>query len=335
MSSSTTERLRTSSRTWRPVTQLSARPAGTSGKLWRTIRQNTSLLVMALPAVILLLVFSYLPMIGLVLAFKDFKAYQGIWGSAWVGLQNFMFLFQTAEARQATFNTLFLNTLFIGTTLVGSVGAALLLSEIRERRPGLANLYQSIMFFPYFLSYVLISYFVFALLSSDNGLVNHQLANLHLTQIDWYSAPQFWPIILTIVNLWKNVGFWAIVYLAGIIAINPEYYEAARLDGASKWQQIRHITLPLLSPLIIINVLLSIGRIFYADFGLFFQVTRDTSLLYQTTDVIDTFVYHALINTGDVGMAAAAGLYQALIGFVLVVLANWLVRRIDPEKALF
>lgn len=141
--------------------------------------------------------------------------------------------------------------------------------------------------------------------------------------------------MLTFVNLWKNIGFWSIVYLAGILAINPEYYDAARVDGASRWQQVWLITLPLLSPLIIINVLLSIGRIFYADFGLFYQVTRDTQLLYPSTDVIDTFVFRSLINLGDVGMSAAAGFYQAMVGFVLIVISNWVVRRIDPDQAIF
>lgn len=294
-----------------------------------------ALVAMTLPAVILLFVFNYIPLFGLVIAFEDYRPYQGVFGSAWVGLQNFFFLFQTSQALRATTNTLFLNAIFIVTTLVCSLAVAILLNEIRDRSPRLSNLYQAIMFFPYFMSYVILGYFVFAFLNADNGLLNHILLSLHLQPIDWYSSPQYWTVILALVNLWKSIGFWCIVYLAGILAINPEYYEAARVDGATRWQQIIHITLPSLAPLIIINVLLSIGRIFYADFGLFYQVTRDNPLLYATTDVIDTFVFRSLISLGDVGMAAAAGFYQAIVGFVLVLLSNWIVRRVDAEKALF
>ena len=306
-----------------------------ASRLGRFARKNGTLLLMTIPGLALLLIFNYLPMVGLVIAFKDYRTYEGIFGSDWVGLQNFTYLFHTTQARLATFNTLTLNTMFIVTTLIGSLFVAVLLSEIRERHRRLANFYQSVLFFPYFLSYVIIGYMVFGVLNGDNGALNHFLSIFGIAPINWYAAPQWWPLILTIVNLWKHIGFWAIVYLAGILAINPEYYEAARIDGANWWQQTRSITLPLLTPLIIINVLLSVGRIFYADFGLFFQVTRDTPLLYSTTDVIDTFVYHALINLGDIGMAAAAGFYQAIVGFILVLLANWLVRRIQAESALF
>jgi putative aldouronate transport system permease protein len=290
---------------------------------------------MTAPGVLLLAVFSYIPLLGLVIAFKDYRAYRGIWGSAWVGLQNFAYLFDSQDAWRITFNTLFMNALFIVTTLAASLAIALLLNEIRESSRFLSKFYQSTLFFPYFLSYVVISYFVFGLLNANNGLVDHLLPSLNLPSIDWYSSPQYWPSILTLVNLWKSAGFWSIVYLAGIIAINPEYYEAARVDGANKWQQIRGITLPLITPLIIINVLLSIGRIFYADFGLFYQVTSNSPLLYPTTDVIDTYVYRSLTTLGDVGMSAAAGFYQAIVGFVLVLLSNWIVRRISPERALF
>jgi len=299
------------------------------------VHKNGALLLMASPALLLLLVFSYVPMFGLVMAFQDYKAYQGILGSAWVGLQNFQFLFGTQDAWHITFNTIFTNTLFIATTLAASLTIALLLNEIRESGPFLAKFYQSTLFFPYFLSYIIISYFVFAMLNADTGLLDKLLASLKLPQVDWYTSPQFWPAILTLVNLWKGAGFWSIVYLAGIIAINPEYYEAARVDGANKWQQIRGITLPLIAPLIVINVLLAIGHIFYADFGLFFQVTNNNPMLYPTTDVIDTYVYRSLTSLGDVGMAAAAGLYQAVVGFILVLGSNWLVRRLAPERALF
>lgn len=306
-----------------------------SPKSMRKLRRNSMLLLMGLPAIIVLLIFNYIPMMGVILAFEDYHPFNGILGSTLVGLRNFQFLFASQDAWHITFNTISMNTVFIVTDLVVSLTIALLLNEVQGRRGVLSKFYQSVIFFPYFISYVIISYFVFALLNASNGTVDHLLMSLGIPVIDWYSAPQYWPVILTIVQVWKSAGFWTIVYLAGIIGINPEYFEAARLEGATKWQQIRFITLPLLLPLIIINVLLAIGSIFHADFGLFFQVTNNNPQLYPTTDVIDTYVYRALTSLGDVGMAAASGLYQAIVGFILVVLANWTVRRIDAEKALF
>lgn len=300
--------------------------------LWTT---NGSLLLMATPGLLLLLVFSYLPMFGIIIAFKDYKTFKGIFESDWIGFKNFEFLFGTQDAWHVTFNTLFLNSLFIITSTIGAIGLALLLNEVRERSKILTNFYQSALLLPHFISYVIVGYFVFAFLNTDNGLVNRTLMGFGVDEISWYSSPQYWPAILTSVNLWKNVGFNSIIYLSGILAINPEYFEAAKIDGATKWKQITRITVPLIMPLIIITTLLAIGRIFYADFGLFFQVTRDNGQLYSTTDVLDTYVYRALRVNGDVGMSAAAGLYQAVVGFMLVVAANWVVRRIDAEKALF
>jgi len=316
-----------------PASAQRRRATGLRG-VRRTVRKNGALLLMAAPALLLLLVLSYLPMAGLVIAFKDYRADQGVFGSAWVGLQNFAYLF-SQDAWRITFNTLFMNALFIVTTLVVSLIVALLLNEIRDTGKWLAKFYQSALFFPFFISYVLISSFAFGILSSDTGLLDRVLTSVGLPSVDWYASPRYWPTILTIVNLWRTVGFYSIIYLAGIIAISPDYYEAARVDGATRWQQIRSITLPLIGPLITINVLLAIGRIFYADFGLFYQVTQNSSLLYSTTDVIDTYVFRSLTAIGDVGMAAAAGFYQAVVGFILVVLANWIVRRIDRERALF
>jgi len=296
---------------------------------------NWSLLAMAAPGIIVLLIFAYLPMAGVLIAFKNYLPYQGFFGSAWVGIENFRFLFGTSNAATITYNTLFMNTIFIITSTVVCLGIALLLNEIRDSSKVLSRIYQSVIFFPYLVSYVLVSYFVFALLNADNGLLNHMLAVLHIPAVDWYASPQYWPLILTLVYLWKSIGFGTVIYIAGMVAISPEYYEAAQLDGANKWQQVRFITLPLLKPLIILTVLLAIGRIFYADFGLFFQVTRNQPLLYPTTDVIDTFVYRALISLDDIGMSSAAGVYQSVVGFVLIFTANWLVRRIDPDQAAF
>ncbi|MBC8076595.1 MAG: sugar ABC transporter permease [Chloroflexales bacterium] len=302
---------------------------------WRgyRLRRNLSFLLMALPGLLLLAVFAYLPMFGIVIAFKEYRAVDGIWGSAWAGLDNFRFLFGSQDAWRITHNTLLLNTLFILSNLVASLALALLLYELRS--PWMTTFYQSALFFPFVISWVIVGYFAFAFLNTNNGLLNQILAQFGIGPTRWYAAPQYWQAILTLVSLWKSAGFGCVIYLAGMLAINPEYYEAARVDGASKWQQTWSITLPLLQPLIVINVLLAVGRIFYADFGLFYNVTRDSSQLYPTTDVIDTYVFRALRTTGDVGMAAAAGFYQAVVGFVLVILSNWLVRRVDAEKALF
>jgi len=210
---------------------------------------------------------------------------------------------------------------------------ALLMNEVHHKLR--ARFYQSAMFFPSFISAVVISYFTLAFLSSDTGLVNRLIARLGGEPVPWYASPEYWPVILTLINLWKTAGFGSILYLAGMLAINPEYYEAAKIDGASKLKQIRYITLPLITPILVVTTLLAIGRIMYADFGLFYVVTRNTPQLYPTTDVIDTFVFRSLRQLGDLGMAAAAGFMQSVVGFVLVILSNLIVRRIDPDKALF
>ncbi len=281
----------------------------------------------------MLFVFAYLPMVGLVIAFKDYRFADGILGSAWVGFENFRFLFGADTALRATRNTLLMNALFIATSTIGSLGIALLMNEIYTSWT--SKYYQTLLFFPHFISWIIVSYFVFGFLNGDTGIVNQWLATLGFEPINWYREAKYWPSILTATNLWNGVGFGSIVYLAGILGIDPSYFEAAKMDGANKWQQIRYITLPLLLPLVLILVLLAIGRIFNADFGLFYFVPRNTPQLYSTTDVIDTFVYRSLVQLGDISMAAAAGFYQSIVGLVLVVVANWLVRRVNRDYSLF
>jgi putative aldouronate transport system permease protein len=302
-------------------------------KFLEDLKRNAPFLIMSLPGMVVLFLFSYLPMFGIIIAFKNFKANKGIWGSEWVGFKNFEFLFGSDTAWRITSNTLLLNTVFIITGVISAIALALLLNEVRTRF--LARFYQSSVFFPYFISWVIVGLFGYAFLNTDNGMLNTLLKQWGLDPIRWYSKPEYWPAILTVTNLWKNSGYWSIIYLAAILGISQEYYEAAEIDGASRLQQILRITVPLLTPVIVINVLLSVGRIFYADFGLFYYVTRDTSVLYRTTDVIDTFVFRALRQMGDFGMAGAAGLYQSVVGFVLVILANYVVKRIDREKSVF
>ncbi|MBO9608451.1 MAG: sugar ABC transporter permease [Paenibacillaceae bacterium] len=299
----------------------------------RESRKNKWLLFMAAPGLLVLLVISYLPMFGLVIAFKKFRSDKGIWGSDWVGFDNFKFLFANNDAWHITFNTLYLNALFIATGTIAALVVAILMNEVRSKLA--VKIYQSTLFFPYFLSWVIVGYFVFALLNYDNGFINRTLNALGAESVQWFGLPKDWPAILVLVSLWKTTGYTSLIYFAGIIGINPEYYEAARIDGASKWQQMTRITLPLVSHLIVIMVLLAIGRIFYADFGLFYNVTQNNPILYNTTDVIDTYVFRALRKLGDIGMASAAGFYQSVVGFVLIVVCNWLVRKFDKDRALF
>lgn len=305
----------------------------TSGRR-RNRGRDLTLLLMGLPALVQILIFAYLPMFGLVIAFKDYRFAEGILGSEWVGLENFRYLFARGTAWRITYNTLVLNAIFITTTLIVSVTVAILMNEIYKSV--LARFYQTALFLPHFVSWVIAGYFVFGFLSANPpGWVNRLIASMGLDTVRWYQSAEYWPGILTIVHLWKSIGFWSIVYLAGILGISPEYYEAAKIDGATKLQQVAYVTLPLLVPLIVTNLLLQVGRIFYADFGLFFNVTQDQPALYRTTDVIDTFVYRSLRQLSNVSMAAAAGFYQAVVGLVLISAVNWIVRRINPERALF
>ncbi len=297
--------------------------------------KNGAWLTMSAPSVILLLIFAYLPMYGVVIAFKDYKAGRGIFGSDWIGFKNFEFLFTTGKGFDVVRNTVLLNLLFIFTGMAVSLLIAFLLYELYGSF--LMKIYQSSLFFPSFISWVIASYFVFAFLNTQTGIVNKMLTQFGYTgeQILWYQQAKAWPWILMIVNLWKGAGAGSVIYLAGMLSINPEYYESASIDGASKWQQRWYITMPLLRPLIMIQLLLALRGIFSADFGLFYFVTQNSAQLYSTVDVIDTYVFRALTSLGNVGMAAAAGLFQATVGFVLVITVNWVVRRIDRDWALF
>ena len=300
---------------------------------FKTFKKNLPLTIMALPALVVLFLFRYLPLSGLLLAFKRFNVRKGIFGSDWIGFKNFEFLFQTSDAWVITRNTICYNAMFILLDLVLAVAMAIGLSELLRKRR--AKIYQTIFMAPYFLSWVDVIIMAFSLFSIDDGMFNHLLAYFGFEGVDWYSEPGKWPLILTFFQIWKTVGYSTVMYISSLTGISNDYYEAAIIDGATKWQQIKRITLPCLKPMMIVLTVLAIGRIFYADFGLFFQLPRDSGPLYSATQVIDTYVYRALKETGNVGMAAAAGLYQSIVGFILVVSANLAVRRIDPDSALF
>ncbi|PAF33858.1 ABC transporter permease subunit [Paenibacillus sp. 7516] len=300
----------------------------------KNIKRHWLLLVMILPGIIYLFINNYLPMLGIIIAFKNVNFAKGIWGSDWVGLDNFAYLFQTQDAWVITRNTLLYNGAFIVLGTILSIAVAVLLNEVRKRF--VSRLYQSIILLPYLISMVIVAYLVLALLNEENGFVNHYvLPWLGIDSVSWYADAGKWPYILSVVYLWKNVGYTCIVYLASIVGISQEYYESATLDGASRWRQVWSITLPLIKPTMVILVLLSVGRIFNSDFGLFYQVPLNSGALQTTTDVIDTYVYRGLMTFGDFGMSSAAGLYQSIVGFVLVLTTNAFVRRKDKDLALF
>ncbi|MDQ0899348.1 putative aldouronate transport system permease protein [Paenibacillus sp. V4I7] len=300
----------------------------------KRIWKYSPLYLMMIPGIAYLIINNYLPMFGLTIAFKDINFTKGIWGSDWVGFQNFKFLFQTSDAYIITRNTILYNVAFILIGLIVAVGFAILLNEIKSKIA--SRLYQSIIILPFLISMVLVSYLVFSMLSIESGFMNKTLLPaLGIEPISWYNEPKYWPAILTLVHTWKGAGYACIIYLAAIIGIDPEYYEAAKLDGASKWQQIRTITIPLITPVIIMLTLLAIGRIFYSDFGLFYQVPMNAGALFSTTNVIDTYVFRGLLQLGNIGMSSAAGFYQSIVGFVLVIVSNYVVRKVNKENALF
>lgn len=299
-----------------------------------TKKQTLMFFLIALPGIVYLIINNYLPMFGLFLAFKKYNFMKGIFGSDWCGFDNFKFLFSTRDAFVMTRNTILYNLVFIVLGTVMAIFIAILLCELGERIR--AKLFQSVLILPNMLSYVIISLIVFALLNSDNGFINKSILEpLGKEGVSWYTAVGAWPVILVLVYLWKTAGYSSIVYMAAISGIDKSLYEAASLDGATKIQQIIKVTLPQLKPTVITMTLMSIGKMFYSDFGLFYQIPQNSGALYQVTQTIDTYVYRGLMELNDVGMSAAAGFYQSLVGFVLVLGANALVKKLDKDNALF
>lgn len=290
--------------------------------------------IMILPGFLYLIINNYLPMLGMVIAFKDLDFRKGIFASDWAGFENFKYLFGSKDAITMTVNTLGYNILFIILGIVFGVFSAIMLNEIQSRIS--LKIFQTMILIPFLLSYVIVNYLVYSFLSPDTGMVNNTiLPALGMDPIAWYTEPKYWPFILTFVNVWKSIGFGTVLYYSSIIGISTEYYEAAALDGATKWQQIKTITLPLLKPTIIILFILSCGRIFNSDFGLFYQVTRNSGMLYSTTRTIDVYVYNALMNNNDYAMSSAASVFQSVVGCATLLFCNWIVRKTQPEDSLF
>lgn len=301
----------------------------------KSIRSRTLIyLPFLLPGTIYLIINNYIPIFGMFIAFKNIDYSKGIFKSDWVGFKNFEFLFRTKDAFIITRNTLLYNLAFIVLGTIAAVLVAILLCELGKSY--FARIFQSSLILPNLLSWVIVAYIVYAFFNTDVGFLNKSVLSLTgISSINWYSEPKYWPFIIILVNLWKNVGYQSIVYMASISGIDQSIYEAAKLDGVTKWQEIRYVTLPMIKPTIIIMTLMSIGRIFYSDFGLFYQVPMHSGALFPVTQTIDTYVYNGLMELNDISMASAAGCYQSVVGFILVVLANLLVRKIDPDNALF
>jgi len=301
---------------------------------------DLELTLLSLPTVTWLIAFCYVPMFGIIFAFKNYKykpgkgfLYSLFVSSDWVGLKNFEFLFRSPDVATIFYNTLFYNIIFliIGVTL--PVALAIMITQLHSTK--LAKVCQTSVFLPHFLSWVVVSYFVFSFLSTDKGLVNSLLKNLGFEEVLWYQDSKYWPYLLVFINTWKTFGYSMVVYMASITGIDQTLYESAVIDGANKWQQTLGITLPLLRPVISIMFIMNVGHILSTDFGLFFQVTRDSNSLINVTQTLDVYVYKALMQSNNYNYSSAVALLQSVFGCILLIVANRVVKRIDPESGIF
>ncbi|MGT2950199.1 hypothetical protein BU202_02380 [Streptococcus cuniculi] len=299
-------------------------------KFFKNIWQHRAIMAMSIPVVLILLLFSYVPMIGVILAFKRFDYTLGMFGSPWVGLENFKFLLSS----KALFQNMLTNTImyYVIFTVVGtilSISLAIAIDQFLFKRVGKAM--QTIMIIPAFISYAAVQFVVYAYLNSTNGMINQMFG----LDISWYTEGKYWPIILTLVKIWNGIGYGSIIYMSVLAGIDKSLYESAEMDGANKWQQIKNITLPSLLPMVTIQLLLSVGGVMHSDTGLFYQVTRNSAMLNDTTQVIDSYVLNAIFNSSNFGFTAATALLQSLVGLILIVISNLIVRKLEPDNALF
>ncbi len=298
----------------------------------RTFKKNAALLSLSLPGMLSLFLFMYLPMFGIFIAFKEINYAKGLFGSDWIGFRNFDFFFRSQDALRITRNTLLYNIVFIVVGILLAVFLAMVLYELSAKA---VKVFQTVLFVPYFLSWVVVGYIAYIFLNPTAGIVNQLLGVLGVKQVSWYTERAAWPFLILFFYLWKNLGYNAIIFYTGLMSVDSSMFEAAAIDGANKWQLRVHILLPMLRPLISIMAMLAVGRIMYADFGLFYFIPRNTGMLYEVTDVIDTYVYRALRVSPELGMSSAAALYQSVVGCVVVLLANAVLRRFSPDDALF
>lgn len=307
-------------------------------KLWS--KDDTELSLLALPTFIWYVLFSYLPMFGVIIAFKKFKIVTpgksflyNLFKSDWVGFDNFEYIFQANSFTLLLRNTVLYNLVFIVLGILLPVTLAILLSLIYSKFK--SKLYQTAMFFPHFLSWVVVSYFVYAFLSPDKGALNTVLEFFGKESVNWYMEPKFWPFILIFMKMWKGVGYGTVVYLASITGIDPTFYEAAVIDGATKWKQVKHITIPSLKPIVIMMFILNVGSIFASDFGLFFQVTRGIpASLYDVASTFDTYIYKAILSSTPIGMTSSMSLLQSVACCCTILFTNWIVKKVDNDYAI-
>lgn len=309
-----------------------------TGRFISSFKRQWVFYTMMIPGLFLIILFCYIPMPGVILAFKDYSPRDGIFGSAWMDpwYKNFEFFFKSDTAFRITFNTILYNLIEAVTVTVGAIALAIAFFEIKSKFA--SSFYKGSILLPTFLSWIVIQYIFWALLSPDRGIVNHVLTALGKSPMEWYSNPVYWRVIMPLAYLWKNIGYYSVFYIAAIAGIGTDFYEAAQLDGANKWQQIKNITLPLLRPTIVVLLLLWVGKIFnggFGDWNGFMNISNDSTLLYPATDVIDTYVFRALKRMNDYGMSTAVGLYQSIVGFILVVASNFVIKKIDPDSAMF
>jgi putative aldouronate transport system permease protein len=301
--------------------------------LIRQFKKQWLLFVMLLPAVLYVVVFSYIPMTGIVLAFKKYNYAGGIYGSPWNGLDNFKALMISGKLGMVTRNTLLYNIVFIILGVIFEMGSAILLNELLSKR--FKKIAQSFMFLPYFISWVIAGAILYNVFNYERGVVNRIIEAFGGTSFDLYNTPSAWPLVLVALKIWKHTGYGSVVYLAAITGLDQEMFEAASIDGATAWQKIRYLTIPSLIPTMMILVLMAVGNIFRGDFGLFYQTVKSSALLLPVTDVIDTYVFRLLMDSGNIGVSAAAGLYQSVLCFITITICNKLVKIVNPDYALY
>lgn len=296
-------------------------------------RESIPWFIMCAIPVLLVFVFNYLPMIGTIIAFKDYRYDLGILGSDWVGFKNFEFFFQSNVFARITINTLAYNFAFIIVSTASSILVALLLYEVTSRVR--TKLFQTILITPHFMSWVVAGSMVYAILQPQNGFLNTILNVFGIEGINWYAEPNKWPAILTVTYVWKNVGMDSVIYYAALMGLDASLFEAAKIDGATRTQTTKSIIIPCILNLIVMLTILKVGNIFRADFGMFYQIPRNVSILYEKTDVVDTYIFRSMREVGDMGMSTAIGLLQSVVGFILVLITNWASKKIDEDYGLF
>lgn len=297
-------------------------------------KRTIQLTALALPSLILIIIFAYLPMAGIIIAFKDVNYALGIFKSPWVGFNNFKFFFTSSDSWEVIRNTIGYNAIYILLGTAVALVVALLMNEVSHR--GLLKFYQTSFFFPYFFSWIVVAYIVYAFMSGyPAGILTNILNQLGISIQDFYINPSYWPFFIPLINIWKNVGYLSVIFYAALMSLPNDYAEAASIDGASRFQSMRYIMLPLIIPVVSIMVLLAVGKIFYSDFGLYYFVPRQIGQLTSVTQTIDTYVYRMLSTSTDIGMAAASGFFQSVMGMIVVLISNFVVRRVNTENSLF